>query len=580
MTETRFLARFATIANAAFNSMSANSTAVTAMSIGGHTINSTSMSAATNTFTVGTAAYFVANGDFYIGSNSAQGSAGLQVFGAGTRASIGFIQTSTATSGGSISGIDSRGFDGSNYFAGGTINFRAAENWSNTNHGTDIQFRTTPTGSGGALAESMRITANGNVGIGTSSPAAQLHILNSSGNSESILGQFGAGTRAQIGAYANQVDIRAYNGTNDVMTFTTGASERMRITSTGNIGIGTSSPNFSGYGTTNLTVCGGTTIQGVLELVGTRTDGAGFAAGDVNFFADSNSANNKRIAQIQTVTDGATVNNRGGAIRFSTKVDNGSSINEHMRITANGNIGIGSATPGFPLTINRGGGAVMAFMDGGDLRFYTGGNGAWVDIYCDAGSELRIAGSIAIGDPGSASSYLSHGAWRGSLDRAWDNFPSISITNTTDRGPQGEFRIHGLPGVNGGDFSIVTRSDGGFVSGSDSRRKANIQAIVNPLDRVLAINGKQYQVINKEGEVEDELSYSGKKIGFIGQEIIEVLPEVVKFYPEADTPTESGWASAYSIDYGSVTALLVEAIKEQQTLIQSLTTRLSALENK
>ena len=41
MTETRNLARFATIANAAFNSMSANSTAITSMSIGGHTINAT-----------------------------------------------------------------------------------------------------------------------------------------------------------------------------------------------------------------------------------------------------------------------------------------------------------------------------------------------------------------------------------------------------------------------------------------------------------------------------------------------------------------------------------------------------------
>lgn len=41
MTETRFLARFATIANAAFNSMSANSTAITSMSVGGHTINAT-----------------------------------------------------------------------------------------------------------------------------------------------------------------------------------------------------------------------------------------------------------------------------------------------------------------------------------------------------------------------------------------------------------------------------------------------------------------------------------------------------------------------------------------------------------
>lgn len=75
----------------------------------------------------------------------------------------------------------------------------------------------------------------GNVGIGTSSPEAQLHVKNSSGNSVSILGQYGTGTKAEVGAYANLVDIRAHNGTNDVLTFTTGSSERMRITSAGEL---------------------------------------------------------------------------------------------------------------------------------------------------------------------------------------------------------------------------------------------------------------------------------------------------------------------------------------------------------
>jgi hypothetical protein len=105
----------------------------------------------------------------------------------------------------------------------------------------------------------------------------------------------------------------------------------------GDVGVGTTSPNFSGYGTTNLTVSGGTTIQGVLELVGTRADGNSFAAGDINFFANSNSAGNKRIAAIQSLTDGVTANNRGGNLVFNTKADNGSLL-ERMRVLSTGNI--------------------------------------------------------------------------------------------------------------------------------------------------------------------------------------------------------------------------------------------------
>ena len=48
MTEQRNLARFATISNAAFNSISANSTAILSMSVGGHTINATSFAGTAN----------------------------------------------------------------------------------------------------------------------------------------------------------------------------------------------------------------------------------------------------------------------------------------------------------------------------------------------------------------------------------------------------------------------------------------------------------------------------------------------------------------------------------------------------
>jgi hypothetical protein len=164
--------------------------------------------------------------------------------------------------------------------------------------------------------------------------------------------------------------------------------------------------------------------------------------------------------------------------------------------------------------------------------------------------------------------------WRGGLDRGWSDYPSITIQNDTGEGPQGEFRIHGIGGVSGADFAIATRCDGGYITGSDSRRKVNIESIPSALDTVLALDGKTFNIVNKELEIQNEVSKSGKKFGFIAQEVEDIIPEAVKYYESEDKVEENGYASAYSIDYPSIVALLTNAVKEQQEIIESLKTRL------
>ena len=63
----------------------------------------------------------------------------------------------------------------------------------------------------------------------------------------------------------------------------------------------------------------------------------------------------------------------------------------------------------------------------------------------------------------------------------------------------------------------------------------------------------------------------GKQIGLIAQEVEDVVPEVVKTIDD-DLKTKS-------IAYAQLNALLVEAIKEQQTIIDDLKSRLETLEN-
>ena len=176
------------------------------------------------------------------------------------------------------------------------------------------------------------------------------------------------------------------------------------------------------------------------------------------------------------------------------------------------------------------------------------------------------------------------------IDRSWANYPCLNILNSTpyssSASTQSELRIHGnnvssasYPGTSGSDFSVTTRSDGGYATGSDRRRKKNITTIDNALSTVKQLTGKRFQTINSVGEVQEHVSKNGYKLGFIAQEVEDIIPETVIYHEDEDDGTEN-YNSAYAMDYGSVVALLVNAIKEQDTTIQELEARIKVLENK
>jgi hypothetical protein len=98
------------------------------------------------------------------------------------------------------------------------------------------------------------VDASGNVGVGTSSPNSDLHIL--SGNPRVNLQSSGASSTADYFLLCRKADNTAYSvnvkATGESLTFGTGGnpgnsyvpSERLRITSAGLVGIGTSSPTL------------------------------------------------------------------------------------------------------------------------------------------------------------------------------------------------------------------------------------------------------------------------------------------------------------------------------------------------
>jgi hypothetical protein len=122
--------------------------------------------------------------------------------------------------------------------------------------------------------------------------------------------------------------------------------------------------------------------------------------------------------------------------------------------------------------------------------------------------------------------------------------------------------------------STTSASYGLYVSGaiystdnicaySDVRKKENIVTVENALEKVLKLRGVNYNRIDDETKT--------RKIGVIAQETELVLPEVVTYAADVDE---------YSVMYGNMSGLFIEAFKEQQVEIQQLKELVNQLLNK
>jgi hemoglobin-like flavoprotein len=105
---------------------------------------------------------------------------------------------------------------------------------------------------------------------------------------------------------------------------------------------------------------------------------------------------------------------------------------------------------------------------------------------------------------------------------------------------------------------IWTRGD--VTAYSDARVKDNIEVIENAVEKIKAIRGVTFTRNDREDTTK-------RFAGVIAQEVLEVLPEVV---------TEDALGT-YSVAYGNLNALLIEAIKEQQKEIDELKSLINGL---
>jgi hypothetical protein len=360
--------------------------------------------------------------------------------------------------------------------------------------------------------EAMRITSTGEVGVGTNSPGSFGKFVVKQAANTSIAS---LGLVAQASSTDTFVSI-GYQSTSDTcrlvasyistgafkpLSFWTSDTERMRIDTSGNVGIGTSSPvgKLSIQSSTSSTVTNGITLD---------NNGGGAGNGIALNFYGSGTAQ-PFTGRVNSLDDG----NFGYHMVFSNKTPGSGgagALTERMRIDSSGNLLVGTTTAGAKVTIAGATSSISTFS-------------------LKAGNS---SGTLALGV----------------RDDGYVTIPQ-NYNLTTGSAANMFFDSSGYP----------------YRSTSSLKYKKNVQDAVHGLTQLMNLRSVTY-----EGKSDAD---AGKTFGgLIAEEVHEVgLTEFVQ-YAEDGTPD--------ALHYGNMVSICIKAIQEQQAIITELKTRIESLESK
>jgi hypothetical protein len=414
----------------------------------------------------------------------------------------------------------------------------------------------------GLTTEHMRITSGGNVGIGTSSPLQDLHISSTSGT-KAIFERTGS-TGAFIGlkdSSGSFVYLGDNNGTFEVQTAGSSYSTKLAVTSAGNVGIGTSSPNGKFETYSNAGVGGGNYSALVVDQT---SEGGAASLSLTSLFTNTNNTN-KEVAAIKlgTVTDGGAT--PSADIRFETISSN--TLSERMRIDSNGNVGIGTSSPQKTLDVR------------GELAISNSTTSYWNLNRDDTDGSLtftdtNVSERMRIDSSGRVMIATSTPETRGiTLYGNGVNGMYVKTTSTTNYWitRDGQGAGSGNIATIYSDTSLVgsisvSATTTSYNTSSDHRLKENVTDVTDGITRVKQLEPKRFNFIADPDKTVD---------GFLAHEAQSVVPEAVTgTHNEVD---DDGNAVMQGIDQSKLVPLLTAALKEAITKIETLETEMTSV---
>jgi hypothetical protein len=399
------------------------------------------------------------------------------------------------------------------------------------------------------------IDSSGNVGIGTSSPSDKLQVTggilrveNTLGYGATMLNTSGMGMYMTLADQGNSSAVGTNNGS--LIFYNSGnTTERMRIDSSGNVGIGTTAPS------SKLNV-----LDGDIEV--------------------SASAGGNTLLSFNGTTASLTVNSVSAPLVFGT------SSTERMRITSAGNVGIGCtplSTTKFQTSIGTDR-RFSVFLNGSDNVFgYLTDAGNWADTFLN-GSPVRFgiggteraridsSGNLLVGTTSSTGGIAgtsprlvveppntsTHGVILKSLGQSYD----VGLIWNTAASGDNKFFEFGTDATYTARGSIDYNRAGGLVrynTTSDYRAKDIIGPVQNPGATIDAL--KVYEGVMKGATQSRPM--------LVAHEAQEVTPYAVT--GEKDAVNEDGAPKFQQMDVSSLIPLLIAEI-------QSLRARVAQLE--
>jgi len=405
----------------------------------------------------------------------------------------------------------------------------------------------------------LKVAGSGNVGIGTTSPkSVSSGISLTIGDGASSVQPYLAFARTASGGYwggirwydNNTIKSFIQEDSDFNLQFGTSNTERMRITSGGNVGIGTSSP------------------VGKFEIASAANNYS--TAPAITFTDTLTDANSNRWIIGNIATDFGSFNIASAPNTSST------TFTTRLTIIKSGNVGIGTSSPDWLLKIEK--------------NSSTGGGGTYPALVVNNPNAAGYSamyffnGSTNVGglEYSNSSTNLSLNAYGALLFQTGSGTERMRITSGGEvcvnrTSGSGKFNVDGTfymynMSTGAGNSTLKYNTSTGLVTNDSSARifKKDIVDLEYGLDAVLKMSSKKYKW--KSNDTED--------LGFIADEMFEIIPEIVYLANNKINKTELQDGEPMGINYDRLVPVLVKAIQEQNQLIENLEARLKTLENK